>query len=81
MLTNPINTAPLQQFIQQTQSAEASKSREVRLTIEQAKALSYTLGIVMSRLHGDLEKFVSAQTEKLQSEQVIEISMDSGEWK
>jgi hypothetical protein len=81
MLTNPINTAPLQQFIQQTQSAEASKSREVRLTIEQAKALSYTLGIVMSRLHGDLEKFVSAQAEKLQSEQVIEISMDSGEWK
>jgi hypothetical protein len=81
MSTNPINTAPLQQFIQQTQSAEASKSKEVRMTIDQAKALSYTLGIVMSRLHGDLEKFVAAQTEKLQADQVIEISMNSGEWK
>jgi hypothetical protein len=81
MSVNPINTAPIQQFIQQTQSAEASRAKEVRLTIDQAKALSYTLGLVMSRLHGDLEKFVAAQTEKLQAEQVIEISMDSGEWK
>jgi hypothetical protein len=81
MSANPINTAPLQQFIQQTQSAEAGKSKEVRLTIEQAKLLSYTLGIVMSRLHGDLEKFVAAQTDKLQAEQVIQVSMDSGEWK
>lgn len=81
MSTNPINTAPLQQFIQQTQSAEAGRAKEVRLTIEQAKTLSFTLGIVMSRLHGDLEKFVASQTEKLQAEQVIEISMDSGEWK
>lgn len=81
MSTNPINTSPIQQFIQQTQTAEASKAKEVRLTLDQAKALSYTLGLVMSRLHGDLEKFVVAQTEKINSDQVIEISMDSGDWK
>lgn len=81
MSIDPINTAPLQQFIQQTQSAEASRSKEVRLTIEQARLLSYTLGLVMSRLHGDLEKFVAAQSDKLQAEQIIQVSMDSGEWK
>lgn len=81
MSTSPINTAPITQFIQQTQSAEASRAKEIRLTLEQAKTLSYTLGIVMSRLHGDLEKFVAAQTDKLQADQVITVSMDSGEWK
>lgn len=81
MSTNPINTSPIQQFIQQTQTAESGKAKEVRLTLDQAKTLSYTLGLVMSRLHGDLEKFVVAHTEKMKSDQVIEISMDSGDWK
>jgi hypothetical protein len=35
----------------------------------------------MARMHGDLEKFVADQVKQMQQEQVIEISMDSGEWK
>lgn len=81
MSTEPINTAPIQQFIKQVQSAEAGKAKEIRMDINNAKMLSYTLGIVMARLNGDLEKFVAAQVEKMQADQVIEISMDSGEWK
>jgi len=46
----PVNTVPLQQFIQQVKSAENSRAKEVKLDIAQAKNLAFTLGIVMSRL-------------------------------
>ena len=52
----PLNTIPLQQFLNAVKSAEQSRSREIKLDIATAKTLAFTLGIVMSRLHGDLEK-------------------------
>lgn len=76
----PINTAPLQQFIQQVKSAENSRARDIRLDINQAKNLAFTLGIVMSRLHGDLEKLVSES--KSTEEEVIQVQLDGGTgWK
>ena len=74
--TDPINTIPIQQFIQQVKSAENGRSKEIKLSIEQAKNLSFTLGIVMSRLHGDLEKLV-AENKNTQDEQ-IEVQLDGG---
>ena len=81
MSTEPINTSAIQQFLQQLQSAEASRAKEVRMDINTAKTLASTLGLVMTRMHGDLEKFVADQVKKMKQEKVIEISMDSGEWK
>lgn len=78
MSTDPINTAPLQQFIQQVKQAEASRAREVRLDITQSKNLAFALGEVMSRLHGDLEKMLDEKIDKLQADQVIKIDLDSG---
>ena len=78
MSTHPIdvlNTIPLQQFLQQVKAAENSRAREVKLDITQAKNLAFTIGIVMSRLHGDLEKLVK---ENSQTEEVIEIQVDGG---
>lgn len=71
----PLNTIPLQQFIQQVKSAENSRVKEVKLTLDQAKNLAFTLGIVMSRLHGDLEKLVSES--KSGSDEVIQIQLGS----
>lgn len=71
----PLNTIPLQLFIQQVKSAEASQAREVKLDIATAKNLAFTLGIVMSRLEGDLEKLVSQSS---QSDEQIEINLDGG---
>lgn len=76
MSLEPINTAPIQQFIQQVKSAEASRVKELRMPIDQAKNLAFTLGIVMARLNGDLEKFVKENSTS--SNEVIEIKMDSG---
>ena len=76
---DPLNTIPLQLFIQQVKSAEASQAREVKLSINDAKNLAFTLGIVMSRLEGDLEKLVSQNSG---SDEQIEINLDGGSgWK
>lgn len=80
MSTDPINTLPIQQFIQKVKAAESSQSKEVRLDAATAKNLALTLGIVMSRLHGDLEKFVSESASS--NDDVIKVEMDGGSnWK
>ena len=58
MSSDPLNTSSIQMFLQQTKSADLSNSKEVKLPITQAKNLAYTLGIVMARLEGDLERYV-----------------------
>jgi hypothetical protein len=76
----PLNTVPIQQFISQVKSADTSNAKEIKLTLTQAKNLAYTLGIVMARLNGDLEKFVV--THSGSSNETITISMDGGNtWK
>jgi len=61
--------------------AENSKSREVKLSIEQAKNLAFTIGIVMSRMEGDLEQLV-ANMKKTQNDEVINVKLDGGgNWK
>ena len=76
----PINTLPIQQFLTQVKNADASKAREVKITIEQAKNLAFTLGIVMSRLQGDLEKLVVDS--KNNNEEVITVELNGGsDWK
>ena len=80
MSTDPINTMPIQQLIQMVKVAEQSRAKEIRLDINQAKTLAFTLGEVMARLHGDLEKVLDEKIEKLNQDQVIEINMDSGRW-
>ena len=77
MSTNePLNTAPIQQFISQVKSADASKAREIKLDIQNAKRLAFTLGEVMTRLNGDLEKIIAKQGSN--EEQIIQVNMDAG---
>ena len=43
MQTNdPINTIPIQQFIQQVKTADAGNQKEIKIPLAQAKAVSYT---------------------------------------
>ena len=72
----PLNTIPLQQFLNAVKAAEQSRAREVKLDIATAKTLAFTLGAVMSRLHGDLELLVAQSKDN--SEDVIEINLDGG---
>lgn len=74
MSNTPINTAPIQQLIQQIKVADQSNQKEVKIDIATAKNVAYTLGIVMSRLAGDYEQLLS----KKDKEEVIQIQMDGG---
>jgi hypothetical protein len=73
---DPLNTVPIQQFISQVKSADASKAKEVKLTIEQSKRLALTLGEVMARLSGDLEQILVRKNSG--ADDVIQVNMDSG---
>lgn len=75
----PLNTMPIQQFINQVKSAEGSKQREVRLDIDSAKQLALTLGIVMSRLTSDMESIIDKiLSEKKDDPEVITVKLDGG---
>lgn len=71
-----VNTAPIQQFISQVKSADAARAREVKLDIQQAKNLAFTLGIVMTKLNGNLEEILAKKYSK--EDEVVQISMDGG---
>ena len=78
---DPINTFPVQQFIQTVKSADNSRAKEVRLDINEAKRLALTLGEVMARLNGDMEAFIKEHMSKIENEPV-EVQLDGGsDWK
>ena len=76
MQNEPLNTIPIQQFISQVKSVDASKAKEVKLTLEQSKRLAFTLGEVMTRLNGDLEQILARKNSG--ADDVIQVNMDSG---
>lgn len=75
-MSEPLNTLPIQQFLQQVKQADNSRSAEVRIPLDRARNLAYTLGIVMARLEGDLEKIL---VDKNSDDDVeIEVRLDGG---
>jgi hypothetical protein len=74
--SEPLNTAPIQQFIQQVRSADAGKVKEVKLDLQNAKRLAFCLGEVMTRLEGNLEEILVQKGSS--SDEVIEVKMDGG---
>ena len=76
----PLNTASIQQFIQQVKAAESSRARELRLDMVNAKNLAFTLGIVMARMNGDLEKFVKENASTNMEDIEVVFGSDS-DWK
>ena len=72
----PLNTNPIQQFIQQVKTADSSRATEVRLDIANAKRLALTLGEVMARLNGDLEQILARKNSG--NDEVINVKMDGG---
>jgi len=76
MPNEPLNTAPIQQFISQVKAADSSNAKEIRLDTQSAKRLAFTLGEVMARLNGDLETLLAKKNSS--EDEVIQVSMDGG---
>lgn len=75
-MPNPINTIPIQQFIQQVKAADLSQQREIKLDIKTAKALSYCLGEVSAKLLEDYDTMFK----RLESSSggTVTVQMDGG---
>jgi len=67
---------PIQQFLSQVKTADSTRAKEIKMSIEQARSLALTLGQVMARLNGDLEQLL--QKEYSKENEVIQIQMDGG---
>lgn len=79
MSIEPLNTLPLQQYISLVKQADASRAKEIKIPIDQAKTIAFTLGIVIARLNGDLEKFVkenSGNNENI----TIQLGSNKADW-
>jgi hypothetical protein len=75
-MSNPINTVPIQQFIQQVKAADITQQREIKLDIKTAKALAYCLGEVSAKL---LENYdVVFKRLEASSGNAITVQMDGG---
>lgn len=72
---DPLNTASITQFLNQVKSADASRAKDIRMDIQQAKNLAFTLGLVMTRLTGDLEQILAKKNSG--SDEVIQIQIGS----
>ena len=76
-MQNQINLTPVTQFIQTVRSAEASQSREVKLSIQQARALILTLAEIQDKLLQDYETMFNQLKQSVDTE-VVTVAMDGG---
>lgn len=77
MQSNPINTIPLQQFIQQVKMADLNQQKEIKLDIRTAKQLAFTLGEITSKLTQDYENLFHS-LKNSSDNAVVEIQLDGG---
>jgi hypothetical protein len=76
-MQNQINLTPITQFIQQVRSAELSQSKEVKMSIQQARLLNLALSELMDKVNQDYQSMYTALKGSLGSE-VVTVSMDGG---
>ena len=79
MSIEPLNTQPLQQLIAMVKQADASRAKEVKIPIEQAKNIAFALGIAMARLNGDMEKFIKENSGS-NEDIIVTMGSSSADW-
>ena len=76
-MQNPINLTPATQFIQQVRVAEQTQSREVKLNIQQARALVLVLAEMQEKLLQDYETMFNHLKRSIDTD-VVTVAMDGG---
>lgn len=79
-MQNQINLTPITQFIQQVRSAEQTQSKEVKMSIQQARMLMLALAECTDKLNQDYETLFNDLKRSTETE-VVTISMDGGDFK
>jgi hypothetical protein len=76
-MQNQINQTPITQFIQQVRTADQTQSKEVKLSIQQARALVLVLSEMQVKLLQDYETMFNELKKSVDTE-VITVTMDGG---
>jgi hypothetical protein len=76
-MQNQINQTPITQFIQQVRTADQTQSKEVKLSIQQARALVLVLSEMQAKLLQDYETMFNELKKSIDTE-VITVTMDGG---
>lgn len=71
----PLNTLPIEDFLNKARVAQKSNRKDLLLDIKEVISLYDSLTIVMTRLSGQLDQVLHAQTSQ---ETNIQIKMDGG---
>jgi hypothetical protein len=77
MQNKPINTFPLQQFIEQVKIASMSQQREIKLDMHTAKTLALTIGEVSVKLLQDYDRLL-VELKSNNNNDIVELKMDGG---
>ena len=76
-MQNQINTTPITQLIQLIKAAEISQSKEVKISIQQARLLNLALSEVLLKINQDYESMYSALKASVNQE-VVTVQLDGG---
>jgi hypothetical protein len=76
-MQNQINTTPITQLIQLIKAAEISQSKEVRITIQQARLLNLALSEILIKMNQDYESMYNALKSSVNPE-VVTVQLDGG---
>jgi hypothetical protein len=75
----PINTVPIEDFLNKTRIASKSNQKQVVLDIKEAVAIADSLALVMTRMSGELEQIMAAiGSAQPASNAPTQIKMDGG---
>jgi len=69
----PLNTIPIENFIKLIKAADAKREREIRLSIQDAKNLTYVLTLLLADLYNKKIK-----DKESTQEEIISITVDGG---
>ena len=76
-MQNQINLTPITQFIQSVRSAEQTQSREIKMSIQQARMIVLALAEIQDKLLQDYESMFNQLKNSIDTE-VVSVSMDGG---
>jgi TorA maturation chaperone TorD len=79
-MQNQINLTPITQFTQQLRAAELSQSKEVKMTIQQARLLALALNEIQDKILQDYTELFLKLKHSSDTE-VVQITMDGGGFK
>ena len=76
-MQNPINLSPITQFVQSVRAAEQTQSREVKMSMQQARMMVLALAEIQDKLLQDYETMFNQLKSSVDTE-VVSVSMDGG---